>query len=97
MLREDKERPKLPRVRDSSPSAPSSGADGPIFDALRTWRSAEAKRQAVPPYVIFHDSVLREIAAARPRSLDTLGLLRGVGVSKLDRYGTAVLAIVAGA
>jgi ATP-dependent DNA helicase RecQ len=50
--------------------------------------------QSVPPYVIFHDSVLREIAEVQPRTLDELGQLRGVGVSKLDRYGKAVLRIV---
>jgi ATP-dependent DNA helicase RecQ len=95
LLREDKERPKLPRIRETA--TVSGGTDGPMFDALRTWRMAEAKRQSVPPYVIFHDSVLREIAAARPRSLDALGTLRGVGASKLERYGAAVLAIVASA
>ena len=50
----------------------------------------------MPPYVIFHDSVLREIAAARPAQLRELGAMRGVGASKLDRYGAAVLSIVAG-
>ena len=66
-----------------------------MFEALRHWRAAEARRQAVPPYVIFHDSVLREIAAARPASTTVLGAMRGVGASKLERYGAAVLAIVA--
>ncbi len=97
LLREDQERPKLPRSREASAAGGSVGEGGPIFDALRSWRSAEAKRQSVPPYVIFHDSVLREIAASKPRSMDALGTLRGVGVSKLERYGSAVLAIVAGA
>ena len=96
MLREEKERPRLPRVRDAAAPA-SGGGEGPLFDALRSWRAAEAKRQSVPPYVIFHDSVLRDIAAVRPGALDALGALRGVGASKLERYGAAVLAIVASA
>ena len=62
-----------------------------LFDALRAWRSEEAKSQAVPPYVIFHDATLREIAAARPSSLDELGSIKGVGASKLQRYGGQVL------
>ena len=62
--------------------------------ALRRWRSGEAKAQSVPPYVIFHDSVLHEIAERRPGSLDDLAQVRGVGGSKLERYGAAVLAIV---
>ena len=66
-----------------------------LFDALRAWRAAEAKAQSVPPYVIFHDAVLRELAAVRPASLDELGQVRGVGASKLGRYGAAVLGMLA--
>ena len=62
---------------------------------MRAWRAREAKSQAVPPYVIFHDTVLREIAAVRPASLDELGEIKGVGASKLARYGSAVLDLVA--
>ena len=96
MLREEKERPKLPRERSgsSSSSAPATGEGGPLFETLRQWRTAEAKRQSVPPYVIFHDSVLREIASVLPGSTSALGEIRGVGASKLDRYGAAVLSIV---
>lgn len=70
-------------------------ADDPLFEALRSWRSAEAKSQGVPPYVIFHDATLREIAGLRPASLEVLGQARGVGASKLDRYGEAVISVVA--
>jgi ATP-dependent DNA helicase RecQ len=65
-----------------------------VFDALRSWRAGEAKAQSVPPYVIFHDATLREIAAARPGSLDDLGAVKGVGASKLQRYGDAVLRLL---
>jgi ATP-dependent DNA helicase RecQ len=65
-----------------------------LFDALRSWRAGEAKSQAVPPYVIFHDATLREIAAARPESLDELGQVKGVGASKLQRYGSRVLRLL---
>ncbi|MBV8913768.1 MAG: DNA helicase RecQ [Acetobacteraceae bacterium] len=94
LLREDATRPKLRRDRDPTPAVVIEG--GPLFEALRQWRAAEARRQSVPPYVIFHDSVLREIAAARPGSMAELGAMRGVGSSKLERYGAAVLSIVAG-
>ncbi len=66
-----------------------------IFAALRAWRAAEAKAQAIPPYVIFHDSVLREIAAVRPQTLGELGDIKGVGASKLQRYGARVLTVLA--
>lgn len=66
-----------------------------LFDALRAWRAAEAKAQSAPPYVIFHDAVLRELAAVQPKSLDELGQIKGVGASKLKRYGEAVLGVLA--
>ena len=94
MLREEKARPKPTRERVATTATAFAGEGGPLFDALRQWRTSEAKRQAVPPYVIFQDSVLREIAAARPGSNAALGAIRGVGTSKLERYGAAVLSIV---
>jgi ATP-dependent DNA helicase RecQ len=96
MLRDEPERAR--RVRPSrAPAASTPSAlppNEPGFEALRQWRAAEAKLQGVPPYVIFHDSVLREVAAVRPTTLAQLGELRGVGASKLDRYGDAVLRAV---
>ena len=100
MLRQDParrprevERPSRPFVTTAAPAAPPEAAN--LFEALRSWRAAQGKAQAVPPYVIFHDTVLREIAAVRPASLDELGQIKGVGSSKLLRYGTAVLAVLA--
>jgi ATP-dependent DNA helicase RecQ len=88
----------LPVARTRSvASAVSSGAApaaNTLFEALRTWRMEIAKAQAVPPYVIFHDTVLRDIAAVRPANLAELAEIKGVGASKLDRYGVAVLALV---
>ena len=65
-----------------------------LFEALREWRREEAKTQAVPPYVIFHDRTLAELALARPASLDAVGRVAGVGAAKLDRYGEGVLRVV---
>jgi ATP-dependent DNA helicase RecQ len=88
--------PSAPMPSAPMPSAPvSAEASGP-FEALRQWRLSEAKAQGVPPYVIFHDSVLREVAAVRPATLDALGQIKGVGASKLERYGAAVLAALRG-
>jgi ATP-dependent DNA helicase RecQ len=66
-----------------------------LWDALRAWRLEEARRQELPPYVIFHDSTLTEVARRRPVSLTALAEIPGVGRSKLERYGSAVIAIVA--
>ena len=48
----------------------------------------------MPPYVIFHDSTLREMAEQRPTSLTELGHISGVGQRKLDAYGDAFLAAI---
>ena len=68
--------------------------DQGLFEALRAWRRTEAQGQALPPYVIFHDRTLADIAMMRPRNLGELASCNGVGQGKLDRYGAAVLAIV---
>ena len=87
-------RPK--RGRQSAQSTPiSAQVPEGIFGALRAWRTAEAKAQSIPPYVIFHDTVLRDIAAVRPQTLDELGQIKGVGASKLQRYGARVLTVLA--
>jgi ATP-dependent DNA helicase RecQ len=66
-----------------------------LWEALRAWRLEEARRQELPPYVIFHDSTLLEVAHQRPISLMSLAMLPGVGASKLERYGSAIIGIVA--
>ncbi|MDE2405699.1 MAG: DNA helicase RecQ [Sphingomonadales bacterium] len=67
----------------------------PLFDALRTLRRDLAQEAGVPPYVIFHDATLREMAARRPGSLRALGEIGGVGTRKLEAYGEAFLRIIA--
>ena len=65
-----------------------------LWEALRIWRLKEARRQELPPYVIFHDSTLTEVARRRPESLAALAGIPGVGRSKLERYGAAIIALV---
>jgi ATP-dependent DNA helicase RecQ len=65
-----------------------------LWEELRAWRLEEARRQQLPPYVIFHDSTLSEVARLRPNSLAALAGIPGIGRTKLDRYGSAVIAIV---
>ncbi|MBV2350962.1 DNA helicase RecQ [Synechococcus sp. HK05] len=77
-------------------AAPVS-ADDPLFAALKTWRREQARSQGVPPYVVFHDRTLMELAAARPHSLAALGEVSGIGSAKLERYGEALLDVLAAA
>ncbi len=64
------------------------------FEALRQWRKEEALSNEVPAYVVFTDATLTAIAEARPESLEELAKLAGVGPSKLEKYGEAVLAVL---
>lgn len=66
----------------------------PLFEALRARRRELAQEADVPPYVIFHDSTLREIAEARPRNLDEMARISGVGLRKLEAYGEAFVDVV---
>jgi ATP-dependent DNA helicase RecQ len=67
------------------------GPADPLFDALREARRKLAADAGVPPYVVFHDSTLREIAATKPSNLNELSKVQGVGAVKLERYGVAML------
>ena len=70
-------------------------SDRALFQALRQKRLELARAQNVPPYVIFHDKTLIELAGARPKSRREMADVPGVGESKLDRYGPAFLAVIA--
>lgn len=72
-----------------------SSRDMSLFEALRGWRLETAKSRGVPPYVVFHDRTLAAIAAERPGNLDALRGISGVGEKKVDRFGEAVLGVVA--
>ena len=87
--------PKRERRRKGGAAGAAANPVGdPLFEALRAKRRELAQEGGVPPYVIFHDSVLREMAAAKPASLDALGTISGVGARKLDAYGAAFLAVI---
>jgi len=64
----------------------------PDAQRLRDWRLERSKADNVPPYVVFHDSVLHAIADARPSSLGELAQIAGIGPAKLERYGDDLLA-----
>lgn len=70
-------------------------ADQALFELLRQKRMEIARAQNVPPYVIFHDKTLVELAAARPTSRKAMADVPGVGEAKLERYGPAFLSVIA--
>ncbi|MGC5076706.1 DNA helicase RecQ [Agrococcus sp. DT81.2] len=65
------------------------------FQSLRSWRATTAKEQAVPAYVVFNDKTLAAIAERKPATMVELSSISGVGEAKLERYGDAVLEVLA--
>ena len=89
--------PKPERSRRRAGRSANAAVEGdPLFEALRQRRRELAREAGVPPYVVFHDAVLRDMAAARPATLRGLGEISGVGQRKLEAYGQAFLDVLNG-
>src|SRR5579883_2241241 len=82
------------RVTDT-PEEPAGPADEALFEALRAVRRRLASQQGVPPYVIFADRTLRELAARKPSSRDALLRISGIGEHKAEEYGEPFLRAIA--
>jgi ATP-dependent DNA helicase RecQ len=67
------------------------GVDRGLFDSLRSLRLKIARDRAVPPYVVFHDTTLRELARVKPRSKDQLSHIYGIGARKAEDLGDVIL------
>jgi ATP-dependent DNA helicase RecQ len=85
------------QAKDKSPrKVPAMGScDTPLFEALRALRRKLSEEQGVPPYVIFHDKTLQDMARTRPGTLDQMRYISGVGEQKLKRYGQRFLLEIA--
>ena len=92
-LRQDPEGKRAVRTKGRSAAAAASAGD-PLFQALREQRTMLAKAQSVPPYVIFNDATLLEMAGRKPRTMDEFAALSGVGAAKLERYGEIFLEVI---
>jgi DNA helicase II / ATP-dependent DNA helicase PcrA len=90
--------PSAARIRVSAPAVASARVDAadrsPLSNALRAWRTARARADAVAPFIVFHDTTIEAIAARRPRSLAELRRVPGIGPTKLDRYGEEIIGVV---
>jgi len=76
-------------------AAPRENSGDPdLFAALKAWRAGVARERGVPAYVVLHDATMDGIAAARPRSLDELRGIPGIGDKKLEHYGAALLSVI---
>jgi ATP-dependent DNA helicase RecQ len=93
-LREDVVARKARRDKRAAAFATPADADAELLAALKALRGALAKAQKQPAYVVFPDRSLIEMAAAKPQNLDELARVHGVGAAKLQRYGSAFLAVI---
>ncbi len=97
-------RGKRPKVSKPAPAvAPGGetfsaeepdGTDYVLLETLKVWRRREAAERSVPPYVVFHDRTLATIASLRPRSLEALAEVPGIGPAKLAAYGKKILDLI---
>lgn len=89
-------RPSQPRTEATPPDPlrPASPEDSVLFDALREWRLAMARRDQVPAYVISRNETLKEISRLRPRTEAELLAVPGIGPGRIARYGRDILELV---
>jgi len=89
-------RKKSQRVKDSvsSESGVPNTVSATLFAALKALRLSMAREHSVPPYLIFHDSVLIDFAARKPATLVEMRQISGVGDIKLERYGSRFLELI---
>ena len=84
-----------PAVHPHDPPGRRSVSSAGVVDALRAWRTEQARRRGVPPYVILHDRTIEAIASSLPATREELRRLAGIGPAKLDAHGDAILGLVA--
>ncbi|NQE51882.1 DNA helicase RecQ [Herbaspirillum rubrisubalbicans] len=89
------EKAKRTSQRSSFVETDLNSEEQALFEKLRWWRMETARAHNVPAYVIFHDATMREIAKARPQSLDELRHVTGVGEKKLETYGAQIIELIA--
>ncbi|WP_158851961.1 DNA helicase RecQ [Saccharothrix deserti] len=95
LMRREPERAAKVKVakpaKGAAPQVELSAEATPVFERLRAWRTAQAREQGVPPYIIFNDATLRQIASSVPTTLSELSAVNGVGENKLAKYGQQIL------
>lgn len=93
-VRKDELRPKRSPAKSVGVQSWEDSDSQALWEALRELRLTLARRQEIPPYMIFHDSTLREMVESRPATLVEFARLSGVGKSKLEHYGEAFVEVI---
>ncbi len=94
LARQRKPEKGKPARRSGVEAASWAGVDRELFDALRAMRLQLARDRGVPPYVIFHDTTLRELARVKPATPEALRHIYGIGARKADELGEHILAVI---
>jgi ATP-dependent DNA helicase RecQ len=94
LVRQKKPKKDKPQPRSRAEIVSWDGVDKDLFEALRALRLRLARDRGVPPYVVFHDTTLRELARQKPKSLDALRHIYGMGEKKAADYGPVVLELI---
>lgn len=93
-IKQEVARPRTKRTGDHSRISMGASTNS-LFEALRLHRKRIALAQKVPPYLVFTDTVLIDLAALKPKTLADFANIKGVGEAKLKKYGTSFLAVIA--
>lgn len=81
-------------VEDTKADEVQDAFDEALFQGLRDWRAKQAAKEKTPAYIVAHDAMLKEIATRRPQTRQALMAVKGMGASKLEKYGDDILGIV---
>ena len=88
-------RPPSKGEQRQRPADELADTDKPLHEALRMWRNRQAKADGRPPYIVLNAAELAAVAEARPRTRADLLAIKGIGPGKADRFGEAILGLVA--
>jgi hypothetical protein len=82
-------------TEETAQNEPQTAPNPALLTALKQWRTRQAVAEKIPPYMVFHDTTLAELAARRPQTTQALLAVKGVGKMKLDKYATDLLHVLA--
>ena len=81
-------------TEDTAKNEVEAAFDEALLGELKRWRSAQAAKEKIPPYMVFHDTTLKELAVRRPQTTQALLAVKGMGKMKLEKYAPSLLELL---
>ena len=81
-------------TEDTAKNEVEAAFDEALLGELKRWRSAQAAKEKIPPYMVFHDTTLKELAVRRPQTTQALLTVKGMGKMKLEKYASSLLELL---